>query len=572
MKIRKPETILLVVMVLFSETLFSFTRSKESCARLESHAITTTLTDTSDYYAKQREQWLAKAETNKPVLTETVVRPPRLGSLVEDHEAFQNWRIDSTVSINHLYNKGFKEQSGVILDFGTHVTGYVSFTLNPFGATPDAPLRLKFTFGEVPAEVAVPFDPYPGGLSRAWLQDEIVTVSELPANITIPRRLAFRYVKVELLSPSIAYDFKLSSIQIKATSSARTEVAPLASVASDRIKAIDRIGLRTLKECMQTVYEDGPKRDRRLWIGDLYLEALANDVSYKNHQLTKRCLYLLAALANREGYLHGTVFENPKPHPQDGQQLLDYSLLYGVALKDYLENTGDHNTALDLWPVAKKQIDLVKRYLLQNGRIDFERANKEIWIFIDWKDGLHKEVAIQGLAIFALKEAYQLAKRLGKIGDVRDLPNLIAKMEQASRKYFFDQQKKLFVSGPARQVSYASQIWMILSGVIARKDAPKLIRALKQDTTASKPGGPYLYHYFLQAMIQSGLGEEAKQLMLNYWGSMVDKGADTFWEVYDPSDEYKSPYNFYPINSYCHAWSCTPVYFIRKYSEIFQNE
>ncbi len=33
----------------------------------------------------------------------------------------------------------------------------------------DAPLRLKLTFGEVPAELATPFDPYPGSLSRAWL-------------------------------------------------------------------------------------------------------------------------------------------------------------------------------------------------------------------------------------------------------------------------------------------------------------------------------------------------------------------------------------------------------------------
>ena len=51
---------------------------------------------------------------------------------------------------------------------------------------------------------------------------------------------------------------------------------------------------------------------------------------------------------------------------------------------------------------------------------------------------------------------------------------------------------------------------------------------------------------------------------------MLEKGADTFWEAYDPNDDFLSPYNFFPVNSYCHAWSCTPVYFIRKYPEIFQ--
>ena len=67
------------------------------------------------------------------------------------------------------------------------------------------------------------------------------------------------------------------------------------------------------------------------------------------------------------------------------------------------------------------------------------------------------------------------------------------------------------------------------------------------------------------------MGAEAKANLQTYWGGMVTKKADTFWEVYDPNNEYLSPYNFFPINSYCHAWSCTPVYFIRKYPEIFQT-
>ncbi|MDV9959707.1 hypothetical protein RHJ81_18875 [Clostridioides difficile] len=46
---------------------------------------------------------------------------------------------------------------------------------------------------------------------------------------------------------------------------------------------------------------------------------------------------------------------------------------------------------------------------------------------------------------------------------------------------------------------------------------------------------------------------------------MVKDGADCFWELYNPNDKYVSPYGSRIINSYCHAWSCTPSYFIRKY-------
>ncbi|WP_036601740.1 family 78 glycoside hydrolase catalytic domain [Olivibacter sitiensis] len=524
-----------------------------------------------DYGAVARKKWLDQARVNKPVLHERLIKPVRLGILKKDTNAFQGWKVETSVAVDSLYQRGFKSQSGVIVDFGEHFTGYVSFSLAAWGRTPDAPLRLKFTFGEVPSELAVPFEPYSGSLSRAWLQDEIVTVSEVPSTLTIPRRLAFRYVKVELLSPSIGYDFKLTDLQIKATTSATENVASLLPNTSPLVKEIDRVGLRTLRECMQTVYEDGPKRDRRLWIGDLYLEALANDLSFKNHNLTKRCLYLLAALSNKEGYLHGTVFERPEPHPQEGQLLFDYALLYNVALRNYYKNTNDRETALDLWPVAKRQLELVKSYLMHSGLIDYDRAAKEIWIFIDWKDGLHKDVAIQGLAIYALKQTYELAKSLGKEHELAEVPEMIRKMSAAAKQHLFDKKTKLFLSGVDKQISYASQIWMILGGVVSKQEGAKIVNTLIAHKEALKPGGPYLYHYLLQAMIDCGMKDEAKETMLNYWGAMVEKGADTFWEVYDPADEYRSPYNFYPINSYCHAWSCTPVYFIRKYPEIFQD-
>lgn len=80
-----------------------------------------------------------------------------------------------------------------------------------------------------------------------------------------------------------------------------------------------------------------------------------------------------------------------------------------------------------------------------------------------------------------------------------------------------------------------------------------------------------IYNIVIEAMIMCGLNEAAKNILLTYWGGMVKKGADTFWEVYDPNDDHVSPYNSYLVNSYCHAWSCTPVYFIRKYPAMFQK-
>lgn len=532
------------------------------------------LAGAQDFYtAAQRERWLSKAENSKPVLIEKVKKPIGLVKLVADEKAFQGWKTVPSDNIEKLYNNSFKRQSGVVVDFAEHLTGYYTFTIKAIHNFPDAPMRLKFTFGEVPAELATPFDPYPGGLSRAWLQDETVTVVDLPATITIPRRLAFRYLKIDLLASSNGFDFAFSDMSFKASTSVSALPAQLASTTSSLISKIDEVGLNTLKECMQTVYEDGPKRDRRLWTGDLYLESIANTYSFKNHDLTKRCLYVLAGLSQRNGYLYASTFERPDLHAQEGQPFLfEYSLLFNAALKEYLLASGDKETAEDLWPVAKKQTENIAKHLDNNGLFDTEAASKDgWWLFVDWREGLDKQAALQGILIFAMKETLNLAKQLGKEKEVADLPPLIAKMTKAARTSLYDKSSGLFTSGSSKQLSYASQSWMVLSEVATKAEAQKALKEIAKVTNAVKPGTPYLTHYYVAAMIKAGLNKDAKSLVETYWGGMVAKGADTFWEAYDPDNDKLSPYNFFPINSYCHAWSCTPVYFIRKYPEIFQK-
>ncbi|TFF38016.1 alpha-L-rhamnosidase-related protein [Mucilaginibacter psychrotolerans] len=532
----------------------------------------TTCCYAQDPYQATRAQWLAKAQQLMPQLNETIKRPVSTVALVKDEGAFQGWAAKKTDSLDIFYASSFRQKKSIILDFSEHLTGYVSFGLKVLTGTADAPARFKLTFGEVPSEIATPFDPYTGGLSRAWLQDEVATVMDIPSTVSIARRVAFRYIKIELTGSSQNFDFAIGDIQCKAVTSVTNIPAPLSTATASGIRAIDSIGLATLKECMQTVYEDGPKRDRRLWIGDLYLESLANSYSFKNHDLTKRCLYLLAGLSGEKGYLIGTVFEKPEPHPQANQYLMDYALLYNSALKEYLTATNDTETANDLWPVAKRQLDIIRTYLQPNGMMDYERANKEWWLFFDWKDGLDREAALQGLAIYTLKQTYSLAKALHKEQELADVPSLIKKMSAAAQSNLYDAKSGLVYSGKARQVSYASQIWLVLSGVLSDKESKQVLLNVAKRKDALYPGAPYLYHYYVHALINAGLNAEAKATVLNYWGGMVKKGADTFWEVYDPNNQYLSPYGFFPINSYCHAWSCTPVYFIRKYPEIFQKQ
>lgn len=524
--------------------------------------------DAGVWMGDRRAAWLKEAAASMPELRRTEHHPVRIVRSVADSTAFQGWRMEPSEPIEALYASSLKQRRKVIVDMGEHMTGYFSLRVNHTGMPADAPIRLRITFAEVPAELNTPFDPYPGGLSRAWLQDETVTVMRLPATVRIERRVACRYVMIEVLAQS-SFDFRVEDITLEAVTSASGEAPALAEGTDPMIRRIYDTGLKTLSECMQTVYEDGPKRDQRLWIGDLYLESLANACSFGNHALTRRCLYLLAALADEDGWLHATVYEYPQPEPQYNQHTMDYSLLYGVALLEYLKATGDMTTARELWPVVARQIEIARTYL-RDYLYDMQKQ-PQWWLVFDWKDDLDRHASVQGLMTFAVERGWELAQMVGRERDVRDWPDLVKRMRRASRRAFYDADAGVVVSGLQRQVSYLSQVWMILSGTLTPKEGARAMTAVLSDPTACRPGSPYAYHYVIEALIACGMRDEAREQLLEYWGGMVGRGADTFWEVYDPMDDCKSPYGFYPVNSYCHAWSCTPVYFINTYKDIFQR-
>ena len=522
-------------------------------------------------WADKRVDWLNKAQANMPELKHTLVKPVAIVKGVEDGNSFQGWRMEpSGEPIESFYKTSLKSHAPIILDLGDHYTGYLTLKVNHTGMPADAPVRLKLTFAELPAEVMTPFDPYEGGLSRAWLQDEVVTIMRLPEEVRIPRRLACRYVKIEVLAQSY-FDFVIEDFSFDAVTSATGDPMELRAECDPMIRRINEVGLKTLAECMQTVYEDGPKRDQRLWIGDLYLEALANAYSYRNHTLTKRCLYLLAALADEDGYLHATVYEYPTPMPQINQHVHDYSLLYGVALLEYLKETGDRQTAEDLWSVVEYQVEFARTYL-KDGIYD---VNKQPawWLVFDWKDDLNRATPMQGLMTFCIAKSLELAEMLGyeDRATVKEWSKVLDQMRRASKSKLYDKQRGVMLSGEQGQVSYLSQAWMTLSDTFSRKEAQRAMRYVLENEDTCYPGSPYAYHYIIEALLHCGMETEARELMLKYWGGMIQKGADTFWEVYDPKDDKRSPYGAHVVNSACHAWSCTPVYFINKYKDIFQQ-
>lgn len=443
----------------------------------------------------------------------------------------------------------------ITLDFGTHLVGRVTLKFGYTGAHPDAPAWLKLKFAERECELSENAEDYHGWISMGWIQQEQVHIDVLPVALELPRRYAFRYLQIEVLDVSGKYRLTLEDAFCIAGTSA-DESKLTSYTGAPRQAHLDAVACRTLRECMQDVFEDGPKRDRRLWMGDLRMQALANYETFRNYDLVKRCLYLFAGTTLDKGRVGACIFTEPEIEVDD-TVMFDYSLFFIPTLLDYYKATGDLETLKELAPTGWKQIELLQSYFGSNQLV--KDSDVLGWCFVDWNLFLNKQASAQGIYLYCMKAAMEIAEVLD---DAERLAALCADYQAKREAAELLWNGEFFVSGEQTQISWASQVWMTLGG--AKHGTAGLLSRL-ESSAAEKMVTPYMYHNYVDALLSVGEKDKAFNILCTYWGGMLDEGADTFWELYNPENPNESPYGGTIVNSYCHAWSCAPAYFLRKY-------
>lgn len=503
------------------------------------------------------EYFLKKAYENEPKLIHTQVPAKQCGKLVE---ADNYWGYDFEPMPMPTQ---LKNGSSFCLDFGDHYTGRLSFTLG-YVSYPDAPVQVHIKFAETLQELAADFTTIETGLCRSWLQQETVYI-DFPRRVDLPRRYAFRYIQVTVeATPQLV---TLSDFLVKTESCADIASVPPLNSDDEQLVVLDRIGVKTTAECMQRVFEDGPKRDRRLWLGDLRIEALVNYYTFKNMDIVKKCLYLFAASAVPGERMTAAIFENDETALETPGHLLDYALFFGVSLNEYHMYSGDCETTDELFDIAHDQFLTVEKELDQRDLLVQNPC--EWWCFIDHVNQ-KKSAAAQAIFIYSCEHMRQLCRRTGREAEEAYYEKLIGRLRRAAVKYLYDEKNNVFLSDVgAEKLSVHTQIWMILADAVTGEKAKQLLGRTMADKDMIQPVSPYMHHFVLEAMMHLGMKEEARAFIMGYWGKMAELGADTYWEVYLPGDRVQTTYGNEgtdpSITSYCHGWSCSVTYFTRKY-------
>lgn len=505
------------------------------------------------------EALLKKATALTPTLHHQLIKAPIASHVIKDQASLGGFKVVADAEHPEI-DRPLKKGDTLLLDFGDHYVGHFKVHINSVGSPMDAPLSLRIKFAEMPVELTQNSADYDGWLSSSWIQEELVHLDVLPTDLALPRRYSFRYVELTVLDTSPKWQAVFSEPQIDSVSAVAEQTLTTPKLNDPVLEKIYAVGAKTLKDCMQTVFEDGPKRDRRLWLGDIRLQALANYATFKDTNLIKRCLYLFGGMAAKDGRLPANVFTAPENTPDD-TFLLDYGLFFISTIDDLMAVEFDQALLADLYPIAKRQIDLVIAKLQADGSLP---ADEDYPVFVDWSNAFDKTTAGQAILIYTLKQFIHLTT-LMKL-DATAYQQTLAQVEQYAKQTLFDADLGLFVSGPQREVNIASQVWMVLAHVLSDADNQRLMQKTQAELFPVKDiATPYMYHHIVQALFESGLKADATDLMKAYWGKMLSLGADTFWEAFDPDQPDYSPYGSTMLNSYCHAWSCTPVYLIDRY-------
>ena len=101
--------------------------------------------------------------------------------------------------------------------------------------------------------------------------------------------------------------------------------------------------------------------------------------------------------------------------------------------------------------------------------------------------------------------------------------------------------------------------------MLSKEEGIRLLQATEQKNPEYTIHTPYMMHYYIEALYQCGLKEKAMEEIRRFWGAIADAGFDCCPEIFNPSNHLESPYLAPEINSACHAWSCTPAYWIHRY-------
>jgi alpha-L-rhamnosidase len=424
-----------------------------------------------------------------------------------------------------------EDAPSVVLDFGRELTGRVELVSDS-----DAPVTVTVQMGESESET----------MKVPYLGTNLLTI---PAHGTgHGPKTAFRYAKIRFVAGSPEVRFK--AIRVDDTYYP-VEYQGSFESSDPLLNRIWEMGAYTAHLCMQDGVWDASKRDRGRWMGDTDVSGRVIEDVFGEHPLMEDTLDRLIG---------------PAPVDQHVNGIPGYSSFWFTEMADYYRHTGDkaflareHARMVELLNFVDKEFDERNVY-----------ANKtKVWLYVDWSPELNGDTPETRRAttlefVRAYRDAAWMLRELGDTANAEKYQARAEQIEAGAQKYLLDSSEGDF--GPRWQTNAAA----VISGTAKPDQYPTIWKnVLSQVETGDTQGliiTPYYNYYVIRAMAETGHREAALKWIREYWGGMVNEGATSFWEGYDPSwyhEDFHSSLQADNRSGYfvslAHGWSAGPT-------------
>ncbi len=326
-----------------------------------------------------------------------------------------------------------------------------------------------------------------------------------------------------------------------------------------QLNEIWKVGAYTMHLTTREFFIDGIKRDRWVWSGDAIQSYLMNYYLFFDTETVKRTIWLL---------------RGKDPVTAHVNTIMDYTFFLFLSVYDYYMYTADRRFVAQIYPSMCSLMQYVLGRTDDDGMVEGMAGD---WVFVDWADGyLDKKGQLSFEQVLFCKSLETMALCAGLLDKEQDqlfyaklASDLRAKLEPA----FWNDMKQAFVHNriggkQSDEVTRYSNMFAVFYDYLSSEKKQQIKKSVLMNDGILKITTPYMRFYELEALCALGEQKKVMEEIKDYWGGMLDEGATSFWEKYNPSEKgvehlamYGRPYG----KSLCHAWGASPIYLLGKY-------
>ena len=436
---------------------------------------------------------------------------------------------------------------GLLADFGEETYGYLRFKdIRGKGA-----VRVIYAESESEALAVDLANTKPGALD-GWEMLMLEEGAEMRRDIAH----GFRFVHVipvdgEVSVGALAMDRETKGLPVRG--SFRCSDAEL--------NEIWDVSVRTLELTCREVFIEGIKRDHWVWSGDAVQSFLMNYYVFGDYDGCRDTLWTLRGKDPVKCHLN---------------RIMDYTFYWFDAVEKYRLYSGDPYIARQVYPRMKTLLEFALGRLDAAGR-PVDRPGD--WMFIDWApEPLHNTGGVtafeQILLVRALEATAALAKEVGAADDANAYLARAKKLRDEIVPRYWNEEKGgllhlMKADGSLdEQLTRYPNMFGLFYGYFDEAKRARVVKDVLLKDNVLKIQTPYMRFYELESLCSLGMQETVTKEIKSYWGGMLNLGATSFWELYNPSEKGVAHYAMYGRRygkSLCHAWGASPTYLLGKY-------